>query len=71
MVPAFALGTSRIFNVYLAAIMYENCPIKSKICAQAFISENKLHCGKEIGENRILHMDKCPYDKKVKRATNN
>lgn len=47
--------------------MYENCPIKNKICAQAFFSEGKLHCGKEVGENRIFFMEKCPYDKKKTR----
>ncbi len=51
--------------------MWLECPIKdNKVCPQAFRSENKLHCGKEIGENRIFHMERCPYDKKSKKDTN-
>lgn len=54
--------------------MYENCPIKDKICAACFVTGTfgqGLYCGLKTGENEIGKMDKCPKDKKAKRVANN
>lgn len=40
-----------------------HCHWGGKVCAQAFIEEEVKYCGGQLGENRIILMKKCPYDK--------
>ena len=40
-----------------------HCPWGDKVCAQAFIEDEVKYCGSQLGENRIVLMKKCPYDK--------
>ena len=44
--------------------MYDfHCPWGDNLCAQSFIQDEVKYCGGQVGENRIVLMKKCPYDK--------
>lgn len=47
--------------------MYENCPLKGKVCPLCFVSGGlgqTLICSKKVGENEIQKMKCCPKKKK-------